>query len=110
MPLNTTTAPPLTSNALFELFGLRLDTFGPPLTNTDNRGGDVEKRQPVTVVGAHIWPTRANTETNGERRKSRNHGQLGTCEGWGGVNELRGSRCQIKRWLIRKDSNRHPFG
>jgi hypothetical protein len=50
--------------------GLRLDMPWPPLTNLHNRGGDVEKRPRVTFAGAHFWPTRANTETNGERRKS----------------------------------------
>ena len=80
--------------------------FGPQLTNSDNRGGDVEKRPPVTVAGVHIWPAKANTETNGERRKSSNHGQLGTCGRREGVNERRGKRCRERNWLPSLDTFR----
>ena len=78
--------------------------FGPQLTNSDNRGGDVEKWPPVTVAGVHIWATKANTATTRESRKSLNHGQLGTCGRREGVNELRGKRCRGRIWLPKRDA------
>ena len=75
--------------------------FGQPLTDSWFPGGDGENGLPVTATGAHIWPTMANAETNGETENARNHGQTGTC-GWRGeVNELRVNRCGEGIWLLR---------
>ena len=75
--------------------------FGQPLTHSWFPGGDGENGPPVTATGAHIWPTMANAETNGETENARNHGQMGTC-GWRGeVNELRVNRCGEGIWLLR---------
>lgn len=81
--------------------------FGRQLTNSDNRGGDVEKWPPVTVAGVHIWATKANAKTNGERRKSLNHGQLGTCGRREGVNKRRENHCGERIWLPERDIARN---
>ena len=81
--------------------GLRLDIFGQPLTHSWFPGGDGEKGPPVTAAGAHIWPTMANAETNGETENARNVGQLGTCGNGYAVNKLRGKRCEERIWLLR---------
>jgi hypothetical protein len=47
----------------------------------------------VTALGAHVWPTMANAETNGEKENPRNPGQMGTCGSAFAVNELR-----VNRW------------
>ena len=64
----------------FETSDLGSDNLAEPLTNSANQPGDGEKRPPVTAAGAHIWPARANTETNGERENARNADQLGLAE------------------------------
>jgi hypothetical protein len=94
----------------FELSGLGSDMFGQPLTNAWFPGGDGENGPPVTATGAHIWPTMANAETNGDTGSGRNHGQYGTCRPREGVNKLRGKHCREWIWLLSLDSNQEPFG
>jgi len=53
----------------------------------------------VTAAGAHIWPARADAETNGESENPRNAGQLGTCGSGYTVNKLRGNGCEEGNWL-----------
>ena len=79
--------------------GLRLDTFGQPLTDSWFPARDAEKRPSVTVAGAHIWPTMANAETNGEPENAPNVGQLEACGSGYAVNKLRGTSCRDWIWL-----------
>ena len=85
----------------FKLSGLRLDTFGAPLTDSWFPGGDGEKRPPVTAAGARTWPAMANAETNGETENVRNVGQLRTSGTGYAVNKLRGKPCGERNWLLR---------
>ena len=72
-----------------------------PLINSINPPGDGEKRPPVTAAGTHIWPAKADAETNGETENARNVGQFGTWGNGDAVNRLRGKRCREKVWLLR---------
>ena len=93
---NRSGSQPLTDHAArgFGTSGLGSDNLAEPLTNSANRPGDGEKRPPVTATGAHIWPAKADAETNGERENARNAGQLGAWGSGYAVNKQRGRRCR----------------
>ena len=85
----------------FELSGLKMDIFGPQLTNSYNRRVRRGETGCGGRTGAHAWPAMANAETNGEAENTRNHGQYGTCRRTDAVNELLVSHCIEGVWLLR---------
>src|ERR1039457_3138279 len=85
----------------FELSGLRLDSFGQPLTNSYNRQVRRGEKASGDAAGVQSWATMKNAETKGERENARNHGQSRACGNGYAVNKLRGKRCREWVWLLR---------
>lgn len=74
----------------FETFGLRLDIFGQPLTNSYNRPVRRGEAASSDAEGVQSWPAMANAKTNGETEPTRNVRQLGSCGSTCGVNNMEG--------------------